>query len=156
MTDCMEGGRYKLRSVRRQEQVIPIEIQMAPDNDFISQMIGSSHPTPGQVDLSNYSSISDSDLNISGLMYTDENSGSKFFNNIKNDSVEYSGHVAGSSDPAAQTVDQNASNKVILDQLTVIGYRLDKMENQNVNVKKINDISKAKCSKKVSKILSGG
>ena len=47
----------------------------------------------------------------------------------------YSGHVADSLDSMAQIVDQNAINRVMLDQLTALGDRLDKLERQNVKAK---------------------
>ena len=65
----MEERKYNLRSGRRQEHVIPIQLQMVSDADFISQPLGSSHPMPGQVSLSDQSqSTSESELDISGLL----------------------------------------------------------------------------------------
>ena len=59
----MEERKYNLRSGRSQEHVIPIQLQMASDADFISQSLGSSHPMPGQVFLSDQSqSTSESEL----------------------------------------------------------------------------------------------
>ena len=51
----MEERKYNLRSGRSQEHVIPIQLQMASDADFISQSLGSSQPMPGQVFLSDQS-----------------------------------------------------------------------------------------------------
>ena len=48
-SDAMEERKYNLRSGRSQEHVIPIQLQMASDADFISQSLGSSHPMPKQV-----------------------------------------------------------------------------------------------------------
>ena len=62
--------RYNLRSQRRTEKVIPVELQLASDADFFSQTVGASHPMPGQV-LSDHSlSTSGSDLDIGGLLDT--------------------------------------------------------------------------------------
>ena len=65
----MEAKKYNLRSGRREEHVILIQLQVASDEDFISQALGSSHPAPGQVFLSDQSqSTSESDLDICGIL----------------------------------------------------------------------------------------
>ena len=69
----MEEKKYNLRSGRRQEHVIPIQLQVASDDDFLSQTLGASHPTPGQVSLSDQSqSTSESELDISGILQDSE------------------------------------------------------------------------------------
>ena len=65
----MEARKYNLMSGRRQENIILIQLQNASNDDFISQTLGSSHPLPGQVSLSDQvQSTSESELDISGLM----------------------------------------------------------------------------------------
>ena len=61
-----EAGRYNLRSNRRQETRIPIQLQLVEDKDFITQSLGSGHPTAGQVSL--FDSSSESDLDLSDLL----------------------------------------------------------------------------------------
>ena len=60
--------RYNLRSQRRTEKVIPVELQLALDTDFFSQTVGSSHPMSGQVLSDQSFSTSSSDLDVSGLL----------------------------------------------------------------------------------------
>ena len=64
--------RYNLRSQRRTEKVIPVELQMTSDADFFSQTVEASHPMPGQVYSDHSLSTSASDLDISGLLDTSD------------------------------------------------------------------------------------
>ena len=43
--------KYNLRSGKR-EAVLPVQLQLCDDQDFVSQMLGSSYPTPVQLILS--------------------------------------------------------------------------------------------------------
>ena len=60
--------RYNLRSRKRTEKVIPVELQLSSDADFLSHIVGSSHPMPRQVLLDQSFSTSALDLDVSGLL----------------------------------------------------------------------------------------
>ena len=156
----MEERKYNLRSGRSQEHVIPIQLQMASDADFISQSLGSSHPTPGQVFLSDQSqSTSESELDISGLMEDSDFISSRsdrdvHFKHEKSQKSAGSSHLSGQSDPNSDTVSQNDINKKILAQLQSLGDRLDCLEKKPV--KKTSDRSKVKSSKKTSTVSVAG
>ena len=66
------GTRYNLRSQKRTEKVIPVELQLPSDADFLSHTVGSSHPMPGQVLSDQSFSTSTSDLDVSGLLNTSD------------------------------------------------------------------------------------
>ena len=97
-------SRYNLRSQRRTEKVIPVELQLASDADFFSQTMGAGHPMPGQV-LSNHSlSTSGSDLDISGLLDTsDHNFHSPGFGSGKHGRTDVS---------AKESVESTSKNEV--------------------------------------------
>ena len=64
-----EAGRYNQRSNRRQETRIPIQLQLEEDEDFITQSLGSGHPTARQVSLFDSSiDTSESNLDLSDML----------------------------------------------------------------------------------------
>ena len=158
--DAMEERKYNLRSRRSQEHVIPIQLQMASDADFISQSLCSSHPTPRQVFLSDQSlSTSESELDISGLMEDLDFNSSRsdrdvHFKHEKSKKSAGCSRLSGQSDPNSDTVSQNDINKKILAQLQSLGDRLDCLEKKPV--KKTSDRSKVKSSKKTSTVSVAG
>ena len=134
--------RYNLRSQRRTEKVIPVELQLASDADFFSQTVGASHPMPGQVYSDHSLSTSASDLDISGLLDTSD--------------CDFRSPVFGSGKPARAGVlvkesvastskneiatsmnedsSQESINRQILAALSTMGDRLTTLE-QNATVK---------------------
>ena len=145
----MEAKKYNLRSGRREEHVIPIQLQVASDEDFISQTLGSSHPAPGQVFLSDQSqSTSESDLDISGILQdSDQNLSTSDREVHFKRKKSGNGRLAEQSDPNSGQISQNAINQQILAQLQSLGSRLDSLEQKPV--KKTADKSKIKTSKKI-------
>ena len=150
----MEETKYNLRSGRRQEHVIPIQLQVASDDDFLSQILGASHPTPRQVSLSDQSqSSSESELDISGILQDSEQDLSLSDREVHFKRKPSGGsRLAGQSDQNSVQILQNDINKQILAQLQVLGSRLDSLE--QTPVKKTADKSKIKSSKKTSQSLS--
>ena len=63
--------KYSLRSGRR-ETVLPVQLQLCDDKDFVSQMLGGSHPTPAQRQVAS-DSESGSDLECSDLINISDN-----------------------------------------------------------------------------------
>ena len=138
--------KYNLRSGKK-ETVLPVQLQLCDDYDFVSQMLGSSHPTPAQWQVVS-DSESGSDLECSDLINTSDNdhddadehrSYDRFSaENIRSDSTD--------TDTAQQLV-----NQTILQQLEKISARLDNLEKKNC--KKTVDQSKIK-NKKFQKSYS--
>ena len=64
----MMETRYNLRSARREDHAIPVQLQLQSDEDFFNQTLGASHPSPGQVSFSQSNGTSESDLDMSGLL----------------------------------------------------------------------------------------
>ena len=151
----MEEKKYNLRSGRRQEHVIPIQLQVASDDDFLSQTLGASHPTPRQVSLSDQSrSTSESELDISGILQDSDQDFSVSDRDVHFKRKSSGGsRLAVQSDPNSVHISQNDINKQILAQLQVLGSRLDSLEQKPV--KKTADKSKIKSSKKVGQTVSG-
>ena len=63
--------KYNLRCGKR-EAVLPVQLQLCDDQDFVSQMMGGSHPTPAQRQVDS-DSESGSDLECSDLIHTSDN-----------------------------------------------------------------------------------
>ena len=134
--------KYNLRSGRR-EAVLPVQLQLCDDQDFVSQMLGGSRSTPAQRQVAS-DSESGSELECSDLINTSDNdqddadehrSYDRFSaENVRSDSRE--------TDTAQQLV-----NQTILQQLEKISARLDTLEKKNC--KKTVDQSKIKTFKKV-------
>ena len=64
--------RCNLRSEKRTEKVIPVELQLPSDDDFLSHTVGSSHSMPGQVLSDQSFSTSTSNLDVSDLLDTSD------------------------------------------------------------------------------------
>ena len=62
----MTMDRYNLWSTGAQEILIPMELQVVGDGEFITQALGNSHTDPGQVTFQS-NSTSDSDSNLSEI-----------------------------------------------------------------------------------------
>ena len=72
----MEASCYNLRSTRREEALISVQLQLVSEEDFVTQSLGSRHPASRQVSFSNNSSsTSDLDLDISQLQNSDRELG---------------------------------------------------------------------------------
>ena len=52
--------------------MLPVQLQLCDDQDFVSQMLGASHPTPAQRQVAS-DSESGSDLGCSDLINTSDN-----------------------------------------------------------------------------------
>ena len=143
-------SRYNLRSQKRTEKIIPVELQLASDADFFSQTVGSSHPMPRQV-LSDHSfSTSASDLDVSGLLNTsdcDFRSPDIGSGKHARAGVTAKESVAGTS--RNEDSSQESINQKILAQLSVLGDRLASLEQKTtVKSKKSSDIRKIKNPKR--------
>ena len=119
--------KYNLRSGKR-ETVLPVQLQLCEDQDFMSQVLGGSHPTPAQWQVhSDLSSGSDFDIldlvqtsdNETDVSHTDHSSYEKF-------SSENQIPDEDSSNDTQQMV-----NQTILDKLEKISARLDTLEQKN-------------------------
>ena len=149
--------RYNLRSQKRTEKVIPVELQLASDADFLSHAVGSSHPKPGQVLSDQSFSTSASDLDVSGLL---ENSDRDFqspnFGSGKHARTDVSTHESGASTSNSHDMSQESINKQILSQLSALGDRLATLEKSTVQkCKKSADVKKIKNRKQKNTIDSG-
>ena len=154
-----EAGHYNLRSNRRQETRIPTQLQLVEDEDFITQSLGSGHPTAGQVSLFDSSiDTSESDLDLSDML---KHSGRDFQNYpptvLASDPDARSGgigQVPSSSGHKNANLSYNDINEKILHQLSTLGDRLTKIEKRESSIgKKTKDRSKVKSSKKSLTIL---
>ena len=148
----MEGTRYNLRSNRR-ECSIPVQLQLATDEDFM--MASRSHmesPQAGQV----FSELSDSesDIDISDFIRSSDQ-------NLSPISSDKQGALTGGGRDSAPSVsgsnfstsDQAAINQKILQQLNALGQRLDSTEkntlsNTGAKPKVRAQVKKAKCQHK--------
>ena len=118
--------KYNLRSGRR-EAVLPVQLQLCDDQDFVSQMLGGSHPTPAQWQVAS-DSESGSELECSDLINTS--------NNDQDDADEHRSYDRFSaenvrSDSRESDTAQQLVNQTILQQLEKISARLDTLEKKN-------------------------
>ena len=141
MKTCQLKNMYNLRS-GKQNTVIPIEIQLAEDKNFIETLV--KHNIVWDID--NNTSDSDasvSELDCSGLMNdSDEGASSPF--SAKNSAGTCQTVTSDSSLKNSEPDMQQLINARILDLLEKIGDRLDKIENKEC--KKMADKSKIKSS----------
>ena len=139
--------RYNLRSGKR-ECHIPIQLQLARDEDFFAGSLEASGHA-GQVPDSDQSDINGSDIDISALLNSsDQNSPSSSPTVTNNGQASRGPGEGGSTD----YVTQNDINQIILSQLNALGERLTNMEkNSQKAPKKTNDHSKIKSSRKPAK-----
>ena len=147
--------RYHLRSFNKEEHVIPVQLQLHSDEDFLTQTMGASHPSPGQVSLNQSDSTSSSDVDVSALLnISDKICSSPDFGSDK--SAKPIGHAHASGRVLTEGRDQtNPSqadiNKQMLSQLSRLGDRLTNIERvqqqackMSVDVKKIKNPKVAK------------
>ena len=128
----MMDTRYNLRSSNKEEHVIPVQLQLHSDDEFLTQMLGASHPSPGQVSFNQSDSTSSSNLDASALLNTsDKICSSLDFGSDK--SAKPTGHAHTSGRVCTEGRDhsnpsQADINKQILSQLSRLGDRLANME----------------------------
>ena len=148
--------RYNLRSSTREEHVIPVQLQLQSDEEFLTQTLGASHPSPGQVSFNQSDSTSSSDLDVSALLNTSEKiCSSPEFGYGKSAIPTIRAHVSGRvrSEVKEQTNPSQADiNHQILAQLSRLGDRLTNIEKvQQQTCKKSTDVRKIKNPKGVKK-----
>ena len=108
---------------RTQEIHIPVELQMAGDGEFLSQVLGNSHPDPWQVTfLSN--STSASDLNLSAIFKNSDIHSSPIAKIPESGKFVQPGQSAGDISKGVGS-EQDKINVEILKQLTKLGHRLN-------------------------------
>ena len=143
--------RYNHRSQKRTEKIIPVELQLASDADFLSHTLGSGHPMPGQVLLDWSFSTNASDLDVSGWLDTsDREFQSPIFGSGKHARASVSARELGVGTSKSEDLSQDSINKQILAQLSALGDRLATLEHntaakcKNIRMSKKNKKFKAK------------
>ena len=121
-----KAKQYNLRSSKQGQVHMPIHKQLCDDREFLTEMLGK------QSDLGDNSfhdsdvSVSDSDLDCSGLVSQSDNEA----HSSKTDSRTYKKIViereapSRSRDTSSDPISQNLINQQILHQLTVLSERL--------------------------------
>ena len=140
---------YNFRSSHKEEHVIPVQLQLQSDEAFLTQKLGASLPSPGQVSFDQSDSTSSSDLDVSALLNTsDKICSSPDFGSDK--SAKHTGHAHASGCVRTEGRDQtNPSqadiSKQILSQLSRLCDRLTNIEKvQQQACKKYVDVKKIK------------
>ena len=112
---------------------IPVQLQLAKDNEFLAETMASSSET-GQVFDSEQSDTSNSDIDISA--HLDQNLSFPHLASGKGAQAGAPGQVSGASERRdfADSVSQSDINQIILAQLSALGERLDNIE--KIKVKK--------------------
>ena len=135
----MAGNPYNLRK----KVEIPMEIQLENGSAFLNEF--ASQPIPGQVSRSKTGSDTDNTstddsfgLDISGVVYSDSDSGDspvvKHRKHFKNSTQHQVASTSKMSDPREEKLpDQALINQKILSQLDVIGKRLTVIENKSAS-----------------------
>ena len=119
--------KYNLRSGRK-ETVLPVQLQLCEDQDFMSQVLGGSHPTPAQRQV-NSDFSSGSDFDISDLVQSSDNevdvsdTEHRSYDKFSSENQVPDGKNASST--------QQMVNQTILDKLEKISARLDTLEQKN-------------------------
>ena len=147
---------YNLRSSTREEHVIPVQLQLQSDEEFLTQTLGASHPSPRQVSFNQSDSTSSSDPDVSALLNTSEKiCSSPEFGSGKSAKPTSRAHVSGRvrSEVKEQTNPSQADiNHQILAQLSRLGDRLTNIEKvQQQTCKKSTDVKKIQNPKGVKK-----
>ena len=139
-----KAKQYNLRSGKQGRVHMPIHKQLCDDTEFLTEMLGKqSDPADTSFQDSDVS-VSDSDLNCSGLLSQSDNEAHP----STTDSRTYKKFVTErqvpsiSKDTSSDPPSQNLINQQILHQLTVLSERLDSIE--TASVKKTNDQTKIK------------
>ena len=122
----MEKKKYNLRSARTETVQIPIQVQLSDDSEFLN-LLGN---TSGAQQDSDASSNSDSDLDLSAVVGGSDS-----------DDVSTQGHSfdhlqAENPSTSAAVSDQTLVNHQILAQLSAIGTRLEKLEQDKISQNK--------------------
>ena len=147
--------RYTLRSSNKEEHVIPVQLQLHSDENFLPQMLGAIHPSPGQVSLNQSDSTRSSDVDVSALLKTsDKICSSPDFGSDKSAKPTVHAHASGcvrTEDRDQTNPSQADINKQILSQLSRLSDRLTNIEKvqqqackKSVDVKKIKNPKVAK------------
>ena len=139
-----KAKQYNLRSNKQGQVHMPIHKQLCDDRKFLTEMLGK-QSDPGDISFQDSDvSVSDSDLDCSGLVSQSDNevhsskTDSRTYNKFAMERKAPSHSKDTSSDPLSQTL----INQQILHQLTVLSERLESIE--SASVKKTNDQSKIK------------
>ena len=140
---------YNLRSNKKDTIQFPVQIQVADDDQFLTDLLNqnSSLLNTSENMSDSVHESSDSEVDYDALIQDSDNEtqstsaklGKKHSDTLDSDSI----------DIASQFKVQSVINSQILDQLQKIGKRLEKIE--NVECKKTSDKSKIKNSKGASK-----
>ena len=140
---------YNLRSNKKDTIQFPVQIQVADDDQFLTDLLNqnSSLLNTSENMSDSVHESSDSEVDYDALIQESDNEtqstsaklGKKHSDTLDSDSI----------DIASQFKVQSVINSQILDQLQKIGKRLEKIE--NVECKKTSDKSKIKTSKGASK-----
>ena len=131
-------NQYNLRSSKTDLIYLPVQLQLSDDSQFMAQLVKQQE---NSVQVSN-SDSSDSELNCSDLVQSDDET-----NNTKNPNV--SNVASNFSDKQSTSVSQDTINAQILAQLQSIGQRLTKIE--STQSKKTTDTGKIKSTSKKQK-----
>ena len=136
----------------RRECHIPVQLQLAGDDEFLANSLRS-HSGIGQVFVSDDSDTSSSDIDISALLESDQNSSpqpSASGTGARSHDLGQGPRSGGGSGKNLDTVSQNDINQIILSQLSALGDRLDKIEKVNKHeLKNTGNSSKIKAPSKM-------
>ena len=121
----MEKKKYNLRSARTETVQIPIQVQLSDDSEFLN-LLGNTSVAQQDSDAS-FNSDSDLDLSavVSGSDSDDVSTQGRSFDRLQAENPSTSAAVS----------DQTLVNQQILAQLSAIGTRLEKLEQDKVNKK---------------------
>ena len=119
--------KYNLRSGKK-ETVLPVQLQLCDDQDFMFQLLGGSHPTPAQRQV--HSDLSSgSDFDISDLVHSSDNEVD--VSNTEHRSYDRFCSENQVLDDKSASSTQQLVNQTILDKLEKISARLDTLEQKN-------------------------
>ena len=121
----MEKKKYNLRSARTETVQIPIQVQLSDDSEFLNLLDNTS---VAQQD-SDVSYNSDSDLDLSAVV------GGSDSDDMSTQGRSFDRLQAENPSTSAAVSDQTFVNQQILAQLSAIGTRLEKLEQDKVNKK---------------------
>ena len=119
--------KYNLRSGRK-ETVLPVQLQLCDDQDFMSQVLGGSHPTPAQWQVHSDLS-SDNDFDFLDLVQSSNNEAD--VSDTEHRSYEKFSSESQVPDDKSSNDTQQVVNQTILDKLEKISARLDTLEQKN-------------------------
>ena len=119
--------KYNHRSGKK-EKVLPVQLQLCDDQDFMSQVLGGCQPTPAQRQV--HSDLSSgSDFDILDLVQSSDNEA--YGSDSEHRSYEKFVHESQVSDDKTSNNTQQVVNQTILDQLEEISSRLDTLEKKS-------------------------